>query len=42
VYMESKYEVSKSFDTLEQAIEWTEDLKMTTNKTFEIVKHTKS
>lgn len=40
VYMESEYQVTNDFDTLEEAIEWTEDLKDTSNKTFEIVKHT--
>ena len=40
VYMESEYHVTKDFDSLEEAIEWTEDLKDTSNKTFEIVKHT--
>jgi hypothetical protein len=39
VYLESDYQVSKKFNTLEEALEWVEDLKATSNKTFEIVKH---
>jgi hypothetical protein len=37
VYLESDYQVSNSFERIEQALEWVEDLKATSNKTFEIV-----
>lgn len=37
VYLESDYQVRKDFGNLESAIQWVEELKATSKKTFEIV-----
>ncbi len=39
VYLEHDYTLTKSFITFESAIEWAEELKATSGKTFEIVKY---
>ena len=37
VYLESDYQTTRKFDTIEQAKEWVDELKATSGKTFEIV-----
>ena len=39
VYLEFKGEVSQNFVTFEEAIQWAEELKQKSSKTFEIVKY---
>jgi hypothetical protein len=39
VYLEYKHQVTKNFVTLEEAVQWAEELKATSGKTFEIIKH---
>lgn len=37
VYLESDYQTTRNFETIEQAYEWVDELKATSGKTFEIV-----
>lgn len=37
IYLESKYETTRVFETIEEAQTWVEELKATSGKTFEIV-----
>jgi hypothetical protein len=39
VYLESDRQVDKNFTTFEEAMQWADELKMTSGKTFEIVKY---
>ena len=39
VYLEHERRVTKSFTTFEETLSWAEELKATSGKTFEIVKH---
>ena len=39
VYLEHEYQVNKNFVTFEEALQWADELKATSGKTFEIVKY---
>lgn len=39
VFLMNKFEVSSDFNTFEEALEWCENVKLTSKKTFEIVRY---